>query len=125
MKVFIVIAAVLALSCAAPQDAAPVQIVEQEQEVNGDGSYQFSFKTEDGVSRSESGVIKELPGDEDGDLGVSQEGSFSYTAPDGQVITLTFTADENGFNPTGDHLPQPHPAILRALEYIRATSQRK
>ena len=35
-------AAVLALSCAAPQDAAPVQIVEQEQEVNGDGSYQFS-----------------------------------------------------------------------------------
>ncbi|KAK2716201.1 pupal cuticle protein 20-like [Artemia franciscana] len=125
MKVLVVLAAFLAITYAAPQDVAPVQIVEQEQEVNGDGSYSFSFKTEDGVSRSESGVIKQLPGDEDGEEGVSQQGSYSYTAPDGQVITLTFTADENGFNPTGDHLPTPHPEILRALEQIRASSQKK
>lgn len=46
-------------------------------------------------------------------------GSYSYTAPDGQKITVTYTADENGFVPQGDHLPTPPPipdAILKSIE---------
>jgi len=49
------------------------------------------------------------------------EGSYAYTAPDGQRITLTYTADENGFQARGDHLPTPPPippAIQRALDYL-------
>lgn len=49
----------------------------------------------------------------------SASGSFSYTAPDGQQIQLTYTADENGFVPQGAHLPTPPPIpeeILRSLE---------
>lgn len=51
------------------------------------------------------------------------QGGYQYTAPDGTRISLTYTADENGFVPQGAHLPTPPPipeAIQRALEYIAA-----
>lgn len=76
-----------------------------------DGSYASSFETSNGIQVQEAGNAN----------GVS--GAFSYTSPDGTPIALTFTADENGFQPQGAHLPTPPPipeAILRALEYIAA-----
>lgn len=30
---------------------------------------------------------------------ISAQGSNQYTAPDGQVISLTYIADENGYQP--------------------------
>lgn len=52
-------------------------------------------------------------GDEEQDILV-QVGSYSYTAPDGQVIKVNYIADENGFQPTGDHLPTP-PNVPEAI----------
>ena len=63
----------------------------------------------------EKGQQKELP---DG-AGTVVEGSFSYPGPDGNLISITYTADENGFVPKGDHLPTPPPIpeeIRKALE---------
>lgn len=54
------------------------------------------------------------------------QGSVQYTADDGTPISLTYLANENGFQPQGAHLPTPPPippAIQRALDFIAANPQ--
>ncbi|XP_026725679.1 pupal cuticle protein 20-like [Trichoplusia ni] len=98
---------------------AHIPILRYENVNNGDGTYRYNYETGNGISAHESGAPR-APGPEG--LAVTAEGGFSYRAPDGQQISLTYTADENGFHPTGSHLPTPPPipeAILRSLEYNR------
>jgi len=79
-------------------------------EINEDGSYNYEYGTSNNIQAQESGVG-----------GAYAAGSYSYTAPDGEPINLEYTADENGYQPRGDHLPTPPPIpdyILKALEYI-------
>lgn len=86
-------------------------------EVKEDGSYQYQYETSNGIAAGESGVG-----------GYYASGSSAYYAPDGQLIQLSYTADENGFHPAGEHLPTPPPvpkAILKALEYIRTHPQQE
>lgn len=50
-------------------------------------------------------------------------GSYSYTGPDGNVYTVHYRADANGFQAFGDHLPTAPPvpeAILKSLEQNKA-----
>ncbi len=51
--------------------------------------------SDDGTTRDESGVG-----------GVRQTGGWEYVGPDGKVYSVRFVADENGFQPIGDHLVQ-------------------
>lgn len=47
-----------------------------------------------------------------------QNGTYSYIAPDGQLISVSWIADENGYRAFGEHLPTPHPIpeqIVQAL----------
>lgn len=65
--------------------------------------YNFSYETSDGVSRSEQAELK--------NQGTEQEalvvrGTIRWIAADGQEYTLNYIADENGFQPQGDHLPK-------------------
>ncbi|XP_045452348.1 spidroin-2-like [Melitaea cinxia] len=78
-------------------------------ENNGD-SYKYSYETSNGISAGEEGVATN---------GVRAQGGYSYTGDDGVSYSVTYTADENGFQPQGDHLPTPHPIpeeILKSIE---------
>ncbi|KAK6642032.1 hypothetical protein RUM44_013755 [Polyplax serrata] len=115
--------AIFALTAARPQQQdEPIPILKFENPgVNFDGSYKWSYETANEIFAEESGYVKNQ-GDPEAESQVAQ-GTYSYTSPDGQRITVTYVADENGFIPQGSHLPTPPPipeAILRSLEFIRS-----
>lgn len=62
-----------------------------------------SFETSNGISQQESGQLNNA-GTENESIAV--RGQFSFTGADGVVYTVTYIADENGFQPQGAHLPQ-------------------
>ncbi|KAF2906081.1 hypothetical protein ILUMI_00092, partial [Ignelater luminosus] len=100
-----------------------IPILRQSQDSREDGSYQWSYETANGIAAQEQAQIRAL-GPEQGLK--SAQGSYSYTAPDGTPISLSYIADENGFQPQGAHLPTPPPipaAILRSLEWNAAHPQ--
>ncbi|CAH1391062.1 unnamed protein product [Nezara viridula] len=120
------LALVAGMGWAAPQQqyTTPVPIISQSQDgPNPDGTYQFSYQSGDGTSAQEQGYLKN-PGTPD--EGQAAQGAFSYTAPDGQVISLQYLSDDGGFQPQGAHLPTPPPIppeILRVLEIINSQPQ--
>ncbi|XP_038210261.1 endocuticle structural glycoprotein ABD-4-like [Zerene cesonia] len=92
---------VIALSAAAPQGPGDkvIAIIKQEFDQQADGSYVYSYETENGIKADEKGTLKKASGPDSNDVIVAQ-GAFSYTAPDGTVINLNYVADdENGFRP--------------------------
>ncbi|CAK1547311.1 unnamed protein product [Leptosia nina] len=96
---------------------ANIPIVKYENVNNGDGTYRFSYETGNGIQAQESGAPR-AQGPEG--PAVTAEGGFSFRTPEGQQISLSYTADENGFHPVGDHLPTPPPipeAILQSIEF--------
>ncbi|XP_059225059.1 pupal cuticle protein Edg-78E-like [Stomoxys calcitrans] len=75
------------------------------------GNYYYAFDTTNNIQVQAAG----------NPLGVT--GSVGYVSPEGKVISLTYTADSEGYHPVGAHLPTPHPMpdyIRRSLEYIRS-----
>ena len=118
----ILIAVFLAVAAAAPQDSRPIAIVKQSQNHDTEKQeYSFSFEAENGISVSESGVQKQI-GEESGTV---SQGQFSY--PEDSVrYTITWVADENGFQATGDHLPTPPPTpahVVKLLADLRAAGK--
>ncbi|XP_050663740.1 endocuticle structural glycoprotein SgAbd-2-like [Leptidea sinapis] len=132
MQLIIALSALVALAYGAPQfnyvqpqyQGQVIPILRQTQNVNPDGSYQWSYETGNGIAAQEEGFLKN-PGIKDAEAQVAQ-GSFSYTSPEGIPIALRYVADENGFRAEGAHIPTPPPvplAISRALEYIASRPQ--
>lgn len=74
-----------------------------------DGTYQYSYETSNGIYARASGVG-----------GESEEGEVKYVAADGTPIEFTYTADEGGFKPVGDHIPQEPPHIARLVEWLES-----
>ncbi|XP_055540683.1 endocuticle structural glycoprotein SgAbd-8-like [Wyeomyia smithii] len=99
--------------CAAPQGSSntPIPIVSQNSDIQPDGSYKYSYETGNGIRAQDEGTLKTVQVQKADGSGTEQAqalvqtGSFSYPAPDGTNIELSYTADENGFHPQGAHLP--------------------
>lgn len=94
-----------------PQASADrtAETLRYDSEIDGD-SFAYSFETSNGISAEENGVATN---------GVQAQGGFSYIGDDGQQYKVTYTANENGYLPQGDHLPTPPPIpdeILRSIE---------
>lgn len=88
---------------------ANAQILRQNSEVTAEG-FSYDFETSNGIRADASGVATN---------GVQSQGSFAYKGDDGQDYSITYTADENGYQPQGAHLPTPPPIpeeILKSLE---------
>ncbi|XP_017048450.1 pupal cuticle protein Edg-78E [Drosophila ficusphila] len=82
----------------------------QNDATDAEGNYQYAYETSNGIQFQEAGNPS------------GARGALAYVSPEGEHISLTYTADEEGYHPVGDHLPTPPPVpayILRALEYIR------
>jgi len=123
----ILIAVFLAVAAAAPapQESQPILILKQSQNHDTEKQvYSFSYETENGISVSESGVQKQI-GDKPEEAGTVSQGKYSYPE-DSVTYTITWVADENGFQATGDHLPTPPPMpehVVKMLADLAAAGQ--
>ncbi|KAJ8937326.1 hypothetical protein NQ318_008288 [Aromia moschata] len=132
-KINITIVAFLVPALARPQESqgpgaqsgsTPIPIISQTDEINPDGSFKFSYETGNGIKVEESGYIKDGNESSTDKIQVIQ-GSVSYTNADGKVISLKYIADENGFQPEGDHLPTPPSLPGAAASSLKALPDQK
>ncbi|KAG6462056.1 endocuticle structural glycoprotein SgAbd-8 [Manduca sexta] len=99
-----------------------IPIIRFDKEQGTDGSYKTAYETGNNIQAQEEGFLKNV-GENQDTPALVQHGSYTYTAPDGQVITVEYTADEFGFRVSGDHIPTPPPVspeIQKGLDLIYA-----
>ncbi|CAB3221327.1 unnamed protein product [Arctia plantaginis] len=122
-QIFVLLLGVTYSTAQAQKANEPIPIIRYESDgPNVDGTYKWLYETGNEINAEESGYVKNF-GQGEGQEIQTAEGKFSYKAPDGTLISLTYIADENGFQPQGDHLPTPPPippAIAKALEYLKS-----
>jgi len=115
MKIAAICAAMLALAgiAGAMPQGPEVAVIRDDSIAPVGAVYRTDFALDNGIEVLEEGS----PG-VNGTTNVV--GSYSFQAPDGQVYTVTYVADENGVRATGDHLPVDHPKPAHALAQIAA-----
>ncbi|KAK8745554.1 hypothetical protein OTU49_000262 [Cherax quadricarinatus] len=118
----IVFACLAAVAIAAPQGTKPdykiIGIVSDVREDTGDGNFRYDFETENGIRQN----VKGYPG---ASGAVNMEGAFSFPLDDGRQAAFTFTADENGYQPESDLIPQPPPLPEHVVELLKIVDQLK
>ncbi|XP_023704618.1 endocuticle structural glycoprotein SgAbd-3 [Cryptotermes secundus] len=119
--VFLVLPFVAAAVTGRPQtQKEPVPIISLENNVNFDGTYNYAYEGGDGTKVQQSGQLK-VVGPEPDKAGEVSQGSFTYIGEDGKTYSVSYTADEKGYVPIGEHLPTAPPvpeAIGKAVAYL-------
>ncbi|XP_034832080.1 cuticle protein CP14.6-like [Maniola hyperantus] len=126
MKSFIAIFALVAVAAA---DVAHLRtgekeavILKQDADVFPD-QYQYAYETSNGISAQEQGVLKNVGLENEG---IAAIGGYSYTGDDGVPVAVRYTADENGYQAEGSHIPVPPPIpeyIARSIAYNLANAK--
>lgn len=94
----------MAVALAAPAQDDVVVVKETLHDNIGVDGYNYNYELSNGQAVQESAQLKTVQGEEEPALVVS--GSFTWVDPaTNQRYTVTYTADENGFHPVGDHIP--------------------
>lgn len=95
--------AVVSVVLSAPQQTAKdARILNYESDNIGIDGYKFTVETSDGIHRQEEGSLKQIEDRE----AIVVRGSYSYIGDNGQPYYVEYIADENGFQPQGEHLPR-------------------
>ncbi|XP_050310059.1 flexible cuticle protein 12-like [Anthonomus grandis grandis] len=104
MKVVIVLVALVAVAVAAPQNPADAQaqVLRNDLDNIGVDKFSYGYETSNGISAQEQGQVVNAGSENEA---IAVRGSFQYTGPDGQLYSVQYVADENGFQPQGAHLP--------------------
>ncbi|KXJ75277.1 endocuticle structural glycoprotein SgAbd-5 [Aedes aegypti] len=95
--------AIFALALAVPVPDKDAQTLRFDNDHKGIDGYNFEVETSNGIRQQEQAELRSF-GDDNAAIVV--RGSYSFTADDGQVYTVNYIADENGFQPEAPHLPK-------------------
>ncbi|XP_041970671.1 flexible cuticle protein 12-like [Aricia agestis] len=68
----------------------------------GIDGYAYSYETSNGIRAGEQAALKNVGTENEG---IEVRGEFSYIGTDGQTYTVTYVANELGFQPSAPHLP--------------------
>merc|ERR1711976_740444 len=129
MKSMLLVALFVAVATAYPQELTveykePIAILRSAATVDETGKYAYSFEGANGIKLNEKGEQKRF-GNEPEEVGSIARGSYSYEL-DGVTYTVNWVADENGFQPTGAHLPVAPPMpeyVVKMLADLRAAGK--
>ncbi|KAJ8972433.1 hypothetical protein NQ317_016675 [Molorchus minor] len=98
-----------------------IPITRQTFSLQPDGTYNYAVETANQIFAEEQGYLRDPQT-------LVKQGQYQFTSPEGKVIRLVYTADENGFHPQGEHLPTPPPIpllIQKSLEFQRLEEQQQ
>ncbi|XP_065361790.1 pupal cuticle protein Edg-78E-like [Calliphora vicina] len=114
MYKFLIVTIFATLACgilAASNEDKYAQITKYVNNIDEYGNYNYDYATSNGISAGEQGTGGQVA-----------NGGYSYYSPEGEFVQVSYVANEDGFQPSGSHLPTPPPIphyILKSLEYIR------
>ena len=79
-----------------------------------DGQFEYGFETSNGIVVDAAGGNRQI-GDS---AGMAMHGSYSYTSPEGEEVSIDWVADDMGFRATGDHVPKAPEYVKRLLDTL-------
>merc|ERR1711980_55699 len=130
MKSMLLVALFVAVAAAYPQELTveykePIATTKYGSVSDETGKYSYNFEAANGIKMSEQGEQKYFGDKEEESYGSVARGSYSYEL-EGVTYTINWVADENGFQPTGNHLPVAPPMpeyVVKMLADLRAAGK--
>ncbi|XP_047739776.1 cuticle protein AM1274-like [Hyalella azteca] len=108
LLLFVFLCSAIAAPQGSPRKTVPI-LVNARNGPDADGNFDFRYETGDGI-------LHEARGRNDGDGIVRVQGRYSFRSPEGEVVEISYTADERGFLASGDALRNPTTAGKPSLK---------